>query len=118
MRTPPCRVWTPERHRSLDRLCPVGVLPALFSASQGYLVLDGVERPADIAEHLADLFFTRRNAPFREIDLRVVGKEIEDARPVGVLAATVEGLEMTCPPAWYHSLVYIRRALREGTIRP
>src|SRR5262249_412312 len=49
---------------------------------------------ADLAEELADLLLSVRQPPFREVDLRVVGEEVEDAAASGRDAAVVECLQV------------------------
>jgi hypothetical protein len=39
----------------------------------------GLEGAADVAEELADLGFPLGDAPLREVDLCVVGEQVEDA---------------------------------------
>jgi hypothetical protein len=51
------------------------------------VVLDGLERAADVAEHLADLLPAGGNAPLREVDLGVVGEQVKDAAPSSVTPA-------------------------------
>src|ERR1700749_4163244 len=55
---------------------------------------DRLQRAADVAEHLPDLLLAGGDAPFREIDLGVVGEEVENAAAVPGLAGTVERLEI------------------------
>src|SRR5262249_28176728 len=47
------------------------------------IVADRLQGAADVAEQLADLVLAAGDAPFREIDLGIVGEEIEDAAAVG-----------------------------------
>jgi hypothetical protein len=47
------------------------------------VVLDGLEGAADVAEHLADLLPALGHPPLGEVDLGVVGEQVQDAAPVG-----------------------------------
>src|SRR3954471_21486941 len=58
------------------------------------VVLDRLERAADVGEQLADLLLAGGQAPLGEHDLRVVGEEIQDAAAGGGGAGVVEGLEV------------------------
>src|SRR6266566_4588071 len=58
------------------------------------VVEDRFESPAHIAEHPTDLVATLRYAPFREIDLGVLGEQLEDAAAGLGHAGVVEGLEV------------------------
>src|SRR5258706_9045926 len=56
------------------------------------IVEDRFERPAHVAEHPTDLVATLPYAPFREIDLGVLGEQLEDAAAGFGHAGVVEGL--------------------------
>src|ERR1700733_291149 len=58
------------------------------------VVSDRLERPAHIAEHLADLHLASREPPLREVDLRVFGEEVEDTATGRGDAAVVERLQV------------------------
>src|SRR5262245_34143337 len=58
------------------------------------VVLDGLEGAADVAEHLADLLPAVGNAPLGEVDLGVVGEQVEDAAPVLGHPGPVERLQV------------------------
>src|SRR5580704_1114721 len=58
------------------------------------VMFDRLDGAADVAEHLPDLFLAVGNTPFRKIDLRVLGEQIQDAAPVPGLSRPVEGLEI------------------------
>src|SRR4029079_15321127 len=49
---------------------------------------------ADVAEHLPDLLLAVGNSPFRGVDLRVVGEQIQDAAPVPGFSCPVEGFQI------------------------
>src|SRR5262249_50526807 len=58
------------------------------------VVRDALQRPPDVAEHLADLLFAVGQTPLREVHLRVVGEQRQDAVPGRRDAAVVEGLQV------------------------
>ncbi len=51
-------------------------------------------RRAELAQPLADLGLAMRQAPFREVDQRVVGEQVEHAAARGGDPAVVERLEI------------------------
>src|ERR1700761_9354723 len=58
------------------------------------VVRDRLDRPAHVAEELADLRLAGRESPFREVDLCVDGEEIEDAAASRGDTAVVERLQV------------------------
>src|SRR5262245_9988299 len=55
---------------------------------------DLLDAAAHVREQLADLVLARRQAPLGEVDLRIVGEEVEDAPAGRGLATVVEGLQV------------------------
>ena len=60
----------------------------------GVVVPDALQGPADVGEALSDRLLAVGQPPLGEVDLRVVGEEVEDARPGRRDAAVVEGLQV------------------------
>jgi hypothetical protein len=60
----------------------------------GVVVEDRGDRAADIAEQLADVLLTVRQPPLGEVDLRILGEQIQDAAAGRGDAAVVEGLQV------------------------
>src|SRR5580700_11513036 len=58
------------------------------------VVSDRLERPAHVAEHLADLRLAGRESPLREVDLRIFGEEVENTATGRGDAAVVECLQV------------------------
>src|SRR5580704_2015406 len=60
----------------------------------GVMVDDQGDRAADVGEQLADGLLAGRESPLGEVDLRVVGEQIQDAAAVRGDTTVVEGLQV------------------------
>src|SRR6185437_12797804 len=60
----------------------------------GVVVDDGGQGGADVTEHLADVLLAVRQPPLGEVDLRVLGEQVEDAAAGRGDAAVVERLQV------------------------
>jgi hypothetical protein len=58
------------------------------------VVLDVLDRGAHVAEQLADLFLTGRQAPFGEVHLSVVGEQVKNAAAGRDHSCVVEPLQV------------------------
>src|SRR5258705_4861600 len=98
----------PPAGRPLGNPGPPGAVPVLAVAGAlahhrvtrdhpvevGVVVQDGGDRAADVPEQLADLLLAVGQPPLGEVNLRVIGEQVQDAAPGRGDATVVEGLEV------------------------